>query len=224
MIDKALIFTGRCDKVCFDGNTVIASAGAGLVSLASAAADRGLSGLEFASGIPGSVGGAVLMNAGAYGSCMADIIVRSRAFDRRLGTVVTLDEHCFGYRDSIYKRDRSLVCIGVMLSLHDGDSTEIRNKMRELSVERRKRQPLEYPSAGSYFKRPQGDFAGRLIEECGLKGKRIGDAQVSEKHAGFVINRGHCTFSDIMALEEQVKEAVLRQCNVELEREVEIID
>ena len=223
-IDKILIFTGGCDDVRFDGNTVLAFAGAGLIALSSAVAEKGLSGLEFASGIPGSVGGAVFMNAGAYGSCMADVTAKSRAFDRRIGTVVTLEQHGFGYRDSIYKRERSLICLSVALSLIDGDTTEIRQRMRELSAERRKKQPLEYPSAGSYFKRPQGDFAGRLIEECGLKGMRIGGAEVSVKHAGFIVNRGNATFSDILALEERVKETVYRQCGVELEREVEIID
>lgn len=224
VIDKALIFTGSCNEVRFEGNTVVAASGAGLIALASACAERGLSGLEFASGIPGSIGGAVLMNAGAYGACMADVTVKSRAFDRRIGTVVTVEDHGFGYRDSVYKRERSLVCLGAVLSLTEGDSDRIRQKMRELSAERRKKQPLEYPSAGSYFKRPNGDFAGRLIEECGLKGARVGDAEVSAKHAGFIVNRGSASFSDVLALEERVRDTVYRRFGIELEREVEIID
>ena len=222
-INKAIVFTSLADKVSVSNEIITAEAGTGLISLARQAAREGLSGLEFASGIPGSVGGALYMNAGAYGSCMADVTVKSRAFDRRYGSIVTLEEHGFAYRDSIYKREPALVCLEVVLCLSRGVSEQIHEKMRELAEQRRAKQPLEYPSSGSYFKRPEGDFAGRLIEACGLKGMSIGGAEVSEKHAGFIINRGNASFDDVMRLEELVKGRVFKEYGIDLEREVEIV-
>ena len=163
------------------------------------------------------------MNAGAYGGCMADVITLTRAYDRRSGSVMTLAEHRFGYRESIYKSDPSLICLEAKLSLSEDNAETVKERMRALLESRREKQPLEYPSAGSYFKRPQGDFAGRLIEVCGLKGMQIGGARVSEKHAGFIVNVGNATFDDVMRLEELVRATVLRETGVELEREVEIV-
>lgn len=222
-LDLCVVFTAGVNQVFVSGTTVFAGAGTGLISLCSTVAKAGLSGLEFASGIPGSVGGAVVMNAGAYGGCMADVITLTRAYDRRSGSVMTLAEHGFGYRESIYKSDPSLICLEAKLCLKEDSADAVKERMRELLESRREKQPLEYPSAGSYFKRPQGDFAGRLIEVCGLKGMQIGGARVSEKHAGFIVNVGNATFDDVMRLEELVRATVLRETGVELEREVEIV-
>ena len=164
------------------------------------------------------------MNAGAYGESMESVVKKSRAYDRKSGSVVTLENHEFGYRDSIYKKDKSLICLEALMELDVGDSEEIREKMRELIEKRKQKQPLQYPSAGSYFKRPEGDFAGRLIEACGLKGARVGGAMVSEKHAGFIINADNATFQDVMRLEELVVETVMKHTGVELKREVEVIE
>ena len=154
---------------------------------------------------------------------MADVVQSTVAYDRKKGDTVTLCDHGFGYRESVYKSDDSLVCLEATLTLSDGDSLVIQEKMRELLQVRKEKQPLEYPSAGSYFKRPEGDFAGRLIEVCGLKGVSVGGAQVSEKHAGFIINRGGASFDDVMRLEQLVKNKVYAETGVMLEREVEIV-
>ena len=222
-IDLCLIFTSNVGAVAINGRNIRCEAGAPLMSLSSAAARAGLAGLEFACGIPGSVGGAVYMNAGAHGGCMADVVCETVAYDRRKGYTVSICEHGFGYRESVYKKRDELICLEATLDMSDGDSSAIQEKMRELLRTRREKQPLEYPSAGSYFKRPEGDFAGRLIEVCGLKGMTVGGAQVSVKHAGFIINRGGATFEDIMRLEELVKSKVYAETGVMLEREVEII-
>ncbi len=222
-IDKIIIFTNNCNKLVINNDLAIAASGVGLIHLAGIVADNGLSGLEFASGIPGSVGGSVYMNAGAYGSCIADVVTKSKALNRISGEIITVTEHEFDYRSSIYKSNKSLVCLEAEFKLFSADNKAVRQKMRELSVKRRSKQPLEFPSAGSYFKRPLDNFAGKLIEDCGLKGTRIGDAEVSEKHAGFIINRGNASFSDVMQLEELVRQKVLSTYGIELEREVEII-
>ncbi len=223
-IDSVLVFTAGACEVKIDGTLVRAQAGVSLVSLCATLAEHGLSGLEFASGIPGSVGGAAFMNAGAYGGTVADVIKYTRAYDRGTGEAVTLFEHGFGYRKSIYMENRKLVCLEACFSLVADEPMRIKEKMRELAAERRKKQPLEYPSAGSYFKRPEGDFAGRLIEAAGLKGRRLGGACVSEKHAGFIVNTGDASFLDVMSLEDEVRRAVRERFGVTLEREVEVIE
>lgn len=222
-IQRALVFTSHCDGIIINGNTVTAEAGAGLGRLTSAAANACLGGLEFASGIPGSVGGAVYMNAGAYGSCMADVTVKSRAYDRERGEEIFIFEHSFEYRKSIYTQ-RPLVCLEAELCLHEADAEAVRGEMRRLAEERRRKQPLSCPSAGSYFKRPEGDFAGRLIEECGLKGTRVGGAAVSQKHAGFIVNADNASFSDVMRLEALVVDTVYKKFGIKLEREVHVIE
>ncbi len=221
--DTVMVFTSGIDFAELTDERVRCGAGVGLVSLAALCCREGLSGLEFASGIPGSVGGAVFMNAGAYGSCMDNIVVSSLAYNRADGKILKITEHAFGYRKSIYKSNPQLVCLEAELKLKKGNIEEIKAELHKLGEERRRKQPLEYPSAGSYFKRPEGDFAGRLIEACGLKGERIGDACVSEKHAGFIVNLGNASFADVMHLEERVREAVFKGTGVELEREVEIV-
>ena len=222
-LSGAFVFTEGLRSIRIEGEALYAEAGATLSSVAAKAAEASLGGLEFARGIPGSLGGAVFMNAGAYGGQMSDVTVSTEAYDVDTGKTVTLTDHGFDYRKSRYMENTSLICLCAELKLARGNREEINEKMRELSVSRRQKQPLEYPSAGSYFKRPEGHFAGKLIEDCGLKGLRVGGAAVSEKHAGFVINLGGATAADILELEERVKNAVLEKFGVTLEREVRVI-
>ncbi|MCI9047166.1 MAG: UDP-N-acetylmuramate dehydrogenase [Hungatella sp.] len=204
-----------------DGEAVLsASAGILLSRLAKAAASKSLTGLEFAAGIPGTLGGAVVMNAGAYGSEMKDVICWARVLDRQ-GVVrtLTLEELGLGYRTSRVPAE-GYVVLEAGLRLAEGCQEEIYKKMEDLAARRRKKQPLEYPSAGSAFKRPPGHFAGKLIDDAGLRGFRIGDAQVSEKHCGFVINRGNATEAQVTELCREVRRRVKEQFGVELELEV----
>ena len=194
-----------------------------LSRLSNALLGRGLTGLEFAGGIPGSVGGAVTMNAGAYGGEMAQVL-ESAAFLDESGEVRTLPapECGFGYRKSVFS-DRKCLILKARFHLEQGGPAAIKARMEELAAKRREKQPLEYPSAGSMFKRPPGHFAAALIDQCGLKGLTVGGAQVSEKHAGFVVNRGGATCNHVLELVRQVKEEVLRQTGVELEMEVKVL-
>ena len=194
-----------------------------LSRLSNALLGRGLTGLEFAGGIPGSVGGAVIMNAGAYGGEVAQVL-ESATFLDESGEVRTLPapECGFGYRKSVFS-DRKCLILKARFHLEQGGPAAIKARMEELAAKRREKQPLEYPSAGSMFKRPPGHFAAALIDQCGLKGLTVGGAQVSEKHAGFVVNRGGATCADVLELVRQVKEEVLRQTGVELEMEVKVL-
>ena len=194
-----------------------------LSRLSNALLGRGLTGLEFAGGIPGSVGGAVTMNAGAYGGEMAQVLESVTVLDET-GEVCTLpvSECGFGYRKSMFS-DRKCLILKARFHLDQGDPAAIKARMEELAAKRREKQPIEYPSAGSMFKRPPGHFAAALIDQCGLKGLAVGGAQVSEKHAGFVVNRGGATCADVLELVRQVKEEVLRQTGVELEMEVKVL-
>lgn len=198
-----------------------AGSGATLARLAVYAKERGLSGLEFAHGIPGSLGGAVTMNAGAYGGEMSQV-VRSVTCLTADGGVETETVFEFGYRHSSFS-DGTRMVLSVRLALERGDPVAIQARMDELAARRREKQPLEYPSAGSVFKRPEGHYAAALIDQCGLKGLRVGDAQVSEKHAGFIVNRGSATCADVLELVEQVKMRVMKSCGVELEMEVRVL-
>ncbi len=200
-----------------------AGAGVSLARLASFAAQEGLAGLEFAHGIPGTLGGGVLMNAGAYGGEMVQVVKEVSAADRNGGVETVPAEQCgFSYRRSAFS-DGKRVILGAKFHLEPDDPAAIRGRMDELARRRKEKQPLEYPSAGSMFKRPAGHFAAALIDQCGLKGFTVGGAQVSEKHAGFVINRGGATCADVLALVDQVKERVLQQTGVELEMEVRVL-
>lgn len=199
--------------------------GGSLSRLAAAALDRGLSGLEFAQGIPGSVGGGVYMNAGAYGGEIRQVVSSVTALDVD-GTVrdFTAQECGFGYRKSVFSENRMLI-LKVRFALTQGDWAEIKAKMDDFAARRREKQPLEYPSAGSTFKRPapvdgQPVYAAALIQQCGLKGLTVGGAQVSEKHAGFVINRGGAACDDIVKLMAQVRERVFQETGITLEPEV----
>ncbi len=207
-----------------EGKATLEAGGAVLLSrIAGRALEAGLAGLEFAGGIPGSLGGAVTMNAGAYGGEIAQKASLVRALDRSGGERFFEAEECdFGYRKSIFSGGDYLI-LGASFELDQDDPAAIRARMEGLSARRREKQPLEYPSAGSMFKRPPGHFAAALIDQCGLKGLTVGGAQVSEKHAGFVVNRGGATCGDVLALVEQVKERVLAQTGVELEMEVKLL-
>ena len=221
--DGAIVFTAGISNVEFFDGGVRASCGVSLTYLAQLAAKKSLSGLEFAYGIPALVGGATYMNAGAYGSSVSDVIRSSLAYNCATGEVVEITDHHFGYRESIYMENPDLICLEATFLLTSAPEEQIRAKMKENMSSRKEKQPLEYPSAGSYFKRPTGSFAGKLIEDCGLKGLRVGDAEVSVKHAGFIINLGHATADDILELEEKIKERVMSRFGVLLEREVRLI-
>ncbi len=214
---------GELNQVREVNGRLEAGGGVLLSRLSNAALDRGLTGLEFAGGIPGSVGGGVTMNAGAYGGELAQVLESVTVLEPD-GTVAVLPagECGFGYRKSIFSKGDQLI-LKAAFALEPGDREAIAARMEELSLQRRTKQPLEYPSAGSMFKRPAGHFAAALIDQCGLKGLAVGGAQVSEKHAGFVVNRGGATCADVLELVRQVKARVLEQTGVELEMEVKIL-
>lgn len=205
------------------GTKITAQAGAMLSKIANTAASNGLGGMEFAAGIPGSVGGAVVMNAGAYGGEMKDIIERVYVLDEN-GAQLELDRDALdlGYRHSCIPEKKYIVT-KVVLELVPRDEVEIRSKMKDLNEKRAEKQPLQYPSAGSTFKRPEGYFAGKLIMDAGLRGYQVGGAQVSEKHCGFVINKGDATAADICQLMRDVSDKVQAQFGVVLEPEVKMI-
>ena len=206
-----------------DGTKITAQAGAMLSKIANTAASNGLGGMEFAAGIPGSVGGAVVMNAGAYGGEMKDIIGRVYVLDEN-GAQLELDRDALdlGYRHSCIPEKKYIVT-KVVLELVPRNEAEIRSEMKELNEKRAEKQPLQYPSAGSTFKRPEGYFAGKLIMDAGLRGYQVGGAQVSEKHCGFVINKGDATAADICQLMRDVSDKVQAQFGVVLEPEVKMI-
>ena len=220
----ALIFTSGIDAYTVENEKIYAECGSSLVRMSNVAKENSLCGLEFACGIPARVGGAYVMNAGAHGSAMSDIVEYTDALDVSSGERVRIYDNHYGYRKSIYLENPSLICLGASMKLSAGNKDEIAEKMRENSEKRKASQPLSLPSAGSYFKRPEGDFAGRLIDECGLKGERIGGAEVSPKHAGFIVNVGNASFYDVLALEEKIKERVMSRFGVELCREVRLIE
>ena len=201
-----------------------AESGIPLARLAMAALGRGLTGLEFAHGIPGTLGGAVVMNAGAYGGEMAQVLTAVTYLDGtgKVATIPAAD--CgFGYRHSLFSDHPDWLILEAEMELQPGDAEVIKSRMDELAAQRRTKQPLEWPSAGSTFKRPEGHFAAALIDQCGLKGFSVGDAQVSEKHAGFLVNKGMATAADMRRLMDQVRERVLRETGVELEPEVKFL-
>ena len=206
-----------------DETTIFCEAGVKLGTLCNFALDNSLTGLEFAFGIPGSVGGAIFMNAGAYGGEMKDVVAKVYHVDKDGNEGCLMgDNLSFGYRTSAYKKNDCIIT-GVEISLKKGNPAEIKEKMAELLGKRKDKQPLEYPSAGSTFKRPDGYFAGALIEECGLKGKQIGGAKISEKHAGFVINYDNATTNDILELMDFVTKTVKEEKGVLLTPEVRIL-
>lgn len=207
-----------------DGEKINVTSGAMLSAVAKTALDNSLCGMEFASGIPGTVGGAVCMNAGAYGGEMKDIIESVTVLDIKTGEVseLTNAQAQFAYRTSGIMKSGNIV-LNAVFSLKKGDKAEISEKMNTLNAQRREKQPLEFPSAGSTFKRPEGYFAGKLIDDSGLRGYSVGDAQVSEKHCGFVVNKGNATAEDVLKLIDDVTKIVYDKFGVKLEPEVRII-
>ena len=220
-VEAFVIKTGGLDQVREVNRRLRAECGIPLSRLAMAALGRGLTGLEFAHGIPGSLGGAAVMNAGAYGGEMVQVLTAVTYLDETGQEHTVPAEQCqLTYRHSVFTDHPAWLVLEAEMELEQGDAEEIRAKMEDLAQRRKSKQPLEYPSAGSPFKRPEGHFAAALIEQCGLKGLTVGGAQVSEKHAGFVINRGGATCADILKLTDQIKETVLRETGVALELEV----
>ena len=212
----------RFARVHLDRNIIEAEAGASLARVASVAQGAGLSGLEFASGIPGTLGGGCAMNAGAYGGQLSDVLVDARVLlDGALRTL-TKEEMQMGYRTTLPLRAGGIV-LSTRFALTPDDPEAIMERMKELNARRRDKQPLNYPSAGSVFKRPEGHFAGALIEGAGLKGCAVGGAQVSEKHAGFIVNVGGATAADVEALIRRVQDAVEADSGIRLETEVRIL-
>lgn len=218
-----IVRLGRCDGITVEGETITAKAGELLSKVANSALHHGLTGMEFAAGIPGTVGGAVVMNAGAYGGEIKDVIVCARALDEQ-GNLITLnrEELDLSYRHSIAS-ETSLVITEAVFRLKSGEQRKIKALMEDLALQRKEKQPLEYPSAGSTFKRPEGYFAGKLIQDAGLRGASIGGAQVSEKHSGFVINKGNATTNDILQLVKYVQDEVYKSSGVKLEMEVKVV-
>lgn len=211
------------NEVKVEGDLVKAQAGALLSGIAAKALAAELTGFEFASGIPGTIGGACVMNAGAYGGEMKDVLESVTVLTGE-GKIIELgrNELELGYRTSVIAK-KGYIVLGAVLKLERGDGEKIKTYMDELKEKRVTKQPLEYPSAGSTFKRPEGYFAGKLIEDAGLRGYRVGDAQVSEKHCGFVVNRGKATCAEVLQLIEEVQKKVKEQFGVQLEPEVRII-
>lgn len=220
-IEGAVItLDGDFKEITVEGDTITSGAGAKLSRLCSVALENSLTGLEFAYGIPGSVGGAMYMNAGAYGGEMKDVALSVTALtpDGEIREVPAEDLQ-LGYRTSVFKTNGDIILFS-KYELEQGDQAAIKAKMDDVMDRRKTKQPLEFPSAGSVFKRPEGAFAGTLIEQCGLKGKTVGGAQVSEKHAGFIINIGGATCDDVMGLVKLVQDTVKAETGYFLEREI----
>ncbi len=222
-IDGTVIEIGEHFRgISVDGNEIYAEAGAPLSAIAAAARDAGLEGLAFASGIPGTLGGAISMNAGAYGGEMKDVIIAVDVIrDGRIQRISGEDMK-FGYRHSIC-HEEPVIVVGALLALRPGDRESIAEEMKELNRRRREKQPLEYASAGSTFKRPEGYFAGKLIQDAGLAGYQIGGALVSKKHCGFVINQGDATSEDIFRLIQHIIHTVDEKFQVQLVPEVRML-
>lgn len=214
----------KLSNIVVSGNKLTVEAGAILTRASRLACDRGLTGMERLSGIPGTIGGAVVMNAGAYGAEIKDVIVSAKVLDVETGDILILsrEELNLSYRHSIIM-EKNYIVLEAQFLLAEGDKDEIINIVNECTAQRKSKQPLEYGSAGSTFKRPEGHFAGKLIQDAGLAGYTVGGAQVSEKHCGFVINRDNATATDVLSVINHVQERVLEQFGVKLELEVYIL-
>ncbi|MBQ6847795.1 MAG: UDP-N-acetylmuramate dehydrogenase [Clostridia bacterium] len=219
-IEGAVLSLAGLDKISIEGDKITAGAGASLTALCVFAANEGLTGLEFAYGIPGTVGGGLFMNAGAYGGEIADVVTSAKFLtpEGEIGEIEKVQMN-LGYRTSCFKTVGNVIT-EVTFALKRGNKVEIWDKMNDLMERRKTKQPLEYPSAGSTFKRPEGHFAGALIEENGLKGVSVGGAEVSVKHAGFVINKNNATTDDILTLMKKIKDTVKKNNGITLEPEV----
>ena len=226
-LDRLVIITSGLSRLEMgaESGTLLAESGVSLARLADFACKQGLTGLEFVHGIPGTVGGGVCMNAGAYGGEMKQVVSSVSALFPEEGVrVLTGEALAFGYRRSFLTEHPEAVVLSAVFRLFPGNPESIRETQRSLMARRKASQPLEWPSAGSTFKRPEGHFAGTLIDQCGLKGLRVGGAQVSEKHAGFVINRGGAASADVRELIRQVQARVFEKTGVRLEPEVKFVD
>ena len=222
-IDAVVIATGEMAHIERDGDVLTADAGVSLARRATVAWQEGLTGLEFAHGIPGSLGGGVVMNAGAYDGALSDVLTEATAlFPDGVRTILVGDLQ-LSYRHSLFTEEPDAVVLRAKVRLKTGDKDAVKARMVELMAKRRASEPLENPSAGSTFKRPTGYFAGRLIEDAGLKGASVGGAQVSSKHAGFVINTGGATCADVLGLIEKIQKTVYDAAGVKLEPEVRVI-
>lgn len=216
-----VVQTTKLNNIIVNNDKIRAESGAFLSRIASVAKDNSLTGLEFACGIPGTLGGAVAMNAGAYGGEMKDVVLKTRYADEN-GNVFEITNHEFDYRKSFFT-GKDFIILASEIGLQNGNREEIENKMKEYMTARNSKQPVNMPSAGSTFKRPVGFFAGKLIEDAGLKGYTIGGASVSTLHAGFIVNNGDATSKDILDLISYVQDKVYENYNVKLETEVKII-
>jgi len=229
-VDGIVIQTSALNQLKHEGNFIEAYCGATLKDLCYFAKEEGLSGLEFASGIPGTVGGAVFMNAGAYGSEIKDVLLSSDYLEPNLDSLNSLNpikhlnanEHNFAYRRSIFQ-EKNLIHIKSVFQLQPEDKNIITEKMLSFEEKRKEKQPLDFPSAGSVFKRPEGFYTGKLIEQCGLRGYQIGKAAISEKHCGFIVNLGGATAADVLALIKYVQETVYNRFGVKLETEIRFL-
>ena len=223
--DGLIVITTGMKNYSIEKNVIKADCGASLTRVALEAQRAGLSGLEFAYGIPGTVGGGVYMNAGAYGGSLSDVVISSVCLDTQKLVIrkIDLDEHEFSYRHSVYTKNPHWIILAAMLELKHDDPQKIADQMNQNIKARKEKQPLEFPSAGSVFKRPIGYYAGELIEKSGLKGYRIGGAEVSEKHAGFIVNRGGANAEDVRRLVEHIQSTVYQNYSVELDCEIKFI-
>lgn len=219
-IEGAVISLSGLNDIKVEGDCIVCGAGASLMQLCKEARDNGLSGLEFAYGIPGSVGGALYMNAGAYGGEIKNAVKIALGIDKN-GKTETYDVSSMnlGYRTSVFKNS-DIIITGAVFKLNYGDKEKISKQMNDYLERRKQKQPLEYPSAGSTFKRPNGNYAGTLIEKNGFKGESVGGAEVSEKHAGFIVNKGGAKCCDVLSLIEKIQSRVKENNNVDLEPEV----
>ena len=220
-----LIKLDELNQVTIEDDTITVESGYPLIKLAMEVSNLGLTGLEFATGIPGTIGGAVYMNAGAYKSDMSNVIEDVTYLTPELEIKTVKNEELnFGYRTSIFKENKDNVILKTTLKLSKGDKEEILKLIQERATKRKESQPLEYPSAGSVFRNPEGDFAGRLIEKQGFKGKNINGAEVSTKHANFIINTDNCSGKDIVELINEIKETIKKEYDIDLILEQEIIE
>jgi len=221
-----VIFTSKLNNILVKGSTMSVECGVSLTHAAAIAQKHGLTGLEFAYGIPGTVGGAVYMNAGAYGGEMKDVVESSTFYLPEYKIIDRLIDiqHDYDYRASFYSRNNGHIILSANFQLAYGESEKIKDQMNGFMARRAEKQPLNYPNAGSIFKRYPGYFTGKLIEDVGLKGYTIGGAQVSEKHAGFIINTGGAKSTDILQLIDLIKEKILKEYNIEIECEIKYIE
>ena len=224
--DGVVIITSKINSIKAEAEKIYAGCGVSLNKTAILAKENSLTGLEFAYGIPGTLGGAVYMNAGAYGGQISDVVYSSEYINKKTLEIINLNakQHEFAYRQSIYEKNKDFILMSAVLELRHGEKSGIETAMNKNMAARKEKQPLEYPSAGSVFKRGDGFFTAQLIDECGLKGYTIGGAQVSEKHAGFIINKGGAKFSDVINLINHVKTVVFDKTGKNIECEIRVIE